>query len=151
MMHRAIAIDKSIFTRPLEEKGDHERAEKFRIQLFLPPTDIPSHIESTYDQRTDIFTIGFKYTQEEPMEKIIDHDDYSLIVGKLSGKAMMITIKNAKQRNIQEIVLERIIKHDIAEIISKNLSYKDKVRERENLIRASETIQKSAQELLVTS
>ncbi len=143
---RGISIDKGIYLRPMEGNN----AQTLNIQLFLPPSDVPTKLETRYDNNSDVYEIRFEYGSEEPQIKIIDHDEYSLNVGKYSHKAMLIQIKNARKQNIQEIVLRRIFKQEVSDFIKDNLSNSNMVRDRTNLLRAGELLEKNAPELLVS-
>ena len=62
---RAISINKELYNRPLDSPEEIKKMKKMKIELFLPPGDIPQFIYPKYNEKEDNLIIEFKYMDEE--------------------------------------------------------------------------------------
>jgi len=145
---RAISINKELYNRPLDSPEEIKKMKKMKIELFLPPGDIPQFIYPKYNEKEDNLIIEFKYMDEEKERELFNRENVRFIIGEYSGKPLKIEIRNIKKENITRIELTNKI-GSINKLIEENITKtRDlRLREKSNLSFAGEILSQNANEL----
>jgi hypothetical protein len=144
MTWRAISINKEIYRKPLDSPGEVKKKSRMGISLFLPPSDVPQFVYPEYREKEDVFTINFKYTDEEKEKELFKQKNIRLVIGIYSGKPLRIEIRDIRRENINEIQLTRIIRDDVGNLIEQNIDKVKELREKSNLKCAKEVLKQTA-------
>jgi len=143
---RAIIINKEIYSKPIEPEAVGGLGE-IKINLFLPPTDIPKSVYVELDKKADAFRIKFQYSLEEKGRVLFSNDQASFSIGEQTGKPLLIEIKRIVLDKINKISLTNFIKKDLENFISSSLGEIHDLRKRANVNRVKEFLTQQAPEL----
>lgn len=144
MALRALSFNKEIYLAPLEKGGDKA---KVNIELYLPPSDIPQNISSNYVKEKDVLLIEFDYPIKEKPRKLFEEENISLFIGASSSKPLRIEINKISEESIDQIKLSHIIKHDLSNLIEKEIGGITNLRKKTNLERADKILKENAENL----
>lgn len=147
MSWRAISINKEIYNRAVDAPEEIRQMGKVRINLFLPPTDIPESVVAEHDKNTDTFRIRFQYSLSEKGVYLFINEQASLKIGQQSGKPLEIEIKNIHKEKIDKIQLTNFLRKDLESLISGKLLEVGDLRRKTNLERTQEFINEKASDL----
>jgi hypothetical protein len=147
MAWRAIAIKEEIYNKPLDTSEEALKSRGIKVELYLPPTDVPQYICSEYDKERDLFCIVFKYTNSEREKELFNQENSRFLIGSQSGKPLRIELSDIVKRGIDQVKLVNIIKEDISRLIESNICQSQHLRERTNLQCAGQVLKVSASEL----
>lgn len=144
---RAISINKELYNQPLDSPEEIKKMRKMKIELYLPPSDIPQFIYPEYKEKEDNLIIEFKYMDKEKEKELFDRENVRFTIGEFSGKPLKIEIRNIKKENINRIELINKI-GSINKLIEENITKIRDLREKSNLSIAREILSQNANELV---
>lgn len=149
MTWRAISINKEIYNKPVDAPEEIRQMGAVKINLFLPPTDIPKFVRA--EQGNNSFVIKFVYSLPEKGKFLFSNDQANFLVGEESGKPLAIEIKNVRENKIDKIELTHFIRNDLDNFISSKLPALQQLRQRANVERAQEFLRSQTSDLVSTT
>ena len=75
MTERTMSVNKEVYKRPLDSSGEAEKTKRMKIELYLPPSDIPQLIIPSYTSNEDILVIKFEYIGSEKGRELFKHEN----------------------------------------------------------------------------
>ena len=147
MTWRAISINREIYNKAMDNSNETTKIKNLKIELYLPPADIPQAVDAAQDKNKDIFTIYFQYTNSEKEKELFDQDNIKLVIGDQSGKPLRIEIRNIIKEQISQVKLTNIIRNDIGRLIESRINNVADGREKANLRCTEEVLKESADKI----
>lgn len=144
---RAISINKELYNQPLDSPEEIKKMKKMKIELFLPPSDIPQFIYPEYKEKEDNLIIEFKYMDKEKEKELFNRENVRFIIGEYSGKPLKIEIHNIKKENINRIELINKISSGLNRLLEDNIAKIKDLREKSNLSIAKQVLNENAEKL----